>query len=281
MRLIVPPPPVLQPFIHDILIDHLGGGELHLPAKPQPQLIAYLQGGSAYLGGDGLRHPLPRVVVTGPCRLPHLTFPQPGTQYLMLTFRHGCFERFFDMPVDWLIDQYVGLDSVIGREVAMPLLDRLEQATQPMQWVQELTGWLFDAMCRRQGPMAWFPGLTLNDLIGRADALADRLNLSTRQLERRFKLAYGMPFRDFRRIARFGLGFAHLVTVPNDSLPARGMWARLAQDLGYFDQAHFDRDFRTFVGVSPSQFLRQRMTVNPGTQEVYRFSQQEVSALFL
>lgn len=33
-------------------------------------------------------------------------------------------------------------------------------------------------------------------------------------------------------------------------------WAALAQELGYYDQAHFGRDFRALVGQSPSEYAR-------------------------
>ena len=33
-------------------------------------------------------------------------------------------------------------------------------------------------------------------------------------------------------------------------------WTTLAQELGYYDQAHFGRDFRALVGQSPSEYAR-------------------------
>jgi AraC-like DNA-binding protein len=33
-------------------------------------------------------------------------------------------------------------------------------------------------------------------------------------------------------------------------------WADLAQDLGYFDQAHFIADFRKLVGRTPGDYAR-------------------------
>ena len=32
----------------------------------------------------------------------------------------------------------------------------------------------------------------------------------------------------------------------------------LAQTLGYSDQAHFSKEFKSFCGMTPSQFLRSR-----------------------
>jgi AraC-like DNA-binding protein len=31
-------------------------------------------------------------------------------------------------------------------------------------------------------------------------------------------------------------------------------WAKLALDLGYFDQAHFIKDFKTIVGRTPAEY---------------------------
>ena len=34
-------------------------------------------------------------------------------------------------------------------------------------------------------------------------------------------------------------------------------WAALAQDLGYFDQAHFISDFRKLVGKTPGDYAQE------------------------
>jgi AraC-like DNA-binding protein len=37
-------------------------------------------------------------------------------------------------------------------------------------------------------------------------------------------------------------------------------WADIALSCGYFDQAHFNHDFRALAGLCPSAYLRDRMS---------------------
>ena len=84
------------------------------------------------------------------------------------------------------------------------------------------------------------------------DALAAVANLSGRQLERRFLIHVGIPPRLLASIFRFRRVFA---SIEQGAAPS-ARWTQAALSTGYFDQAHMNRDFKRFAGVSPQAFYR-------------------------
>src|SRR5262249_32611765 len=82
---------------------------------------------------------------------------------------------------------------------------------------------------------------------GRAEigALASDLGYSRRRLSARFSEEFGVPPKTFARILRFERAAALL------SRDDGTRFAEIAQDCGYYDQAHLNRDFREFAGTPP------------------------------
>lgn len=83
--------------------------------------------------------------------------------------------------------------------------------------------------------------------------LARSLEISRRQLERRFPATAGTSPKTAARVARFRQAVDALHARPSDSL------SRLAYRLGYADQAHMTREFKAFAGQSPGVYARQRV----------------------
>jgi AraC-like DNA-binding protein len=92
-----------------------------------------------------------------------------------------------------------------------------------------------------------------------ADAVA-LTGLSPRRLINLFRAQVGLTPKSYLRVRRLQAALRHL-----DNGPARG--AHLAAALGYFDQAHFVREFRAFTETSPTQYLRRRSWL-PGHLDV-------------
>ena len=79
-------------------------------------------------------------------------------------------------------------------------------------------------------------------------AVAHKVGWSSRQLERRFREAVGIPPKLFCRIQRFQRVFPVLEN-------GHAGWADAALRCGYYDQSHLIRDFRQFSGKPPQALL--------------------------
>lgn len=85
----------------------------------------------------------------------------------------------------------------------------------------------------------------------RIEELADACHTSVRQLQRTFQRVVGVSPKVFARTLRFEQAQRRLMFDPEADL------TQLAYRCGYFDQAHFIKEFRSFTGKTPSEYARQ------------------------
>jgi AraC-like DNA-binding protein len=91
--------------------------------------------------------------------------------------------------------------------------------------------------------------------INRVDELATQVGLGERALQRLFNDYVGVSPKWVIRRFRLHDAASRLAKDEDVNLTA------LAQDLGYADQAHFTRDFKSIVGRSPSDYRRSASSV--------------------
>jgi AraC-like DNA-binding protein len=180
---------------------------------------------------------------------------------------------FFHLSMDSLTDRTVPLDQVDSK-VASLVSDH----------VMGIRGWagLFDAMEWLIGSRVAEIAVPSNieqawDRLVRTggqtpiEGLASGAGCSHRHLIRQFRTRIGLPPKKAAMLLRFNRSInavtrSGLANPPNrpylegsaprsaDALGAH--WARIAAACGYFDQAHFIREFKAFAGATPSEFLR-------------------------
>ncbi len=95
-------------------------------------------------------------------------------------------------------------------------------------------------------------GRTLFDSHGldRVGALADSAGVSVRSLERGFRDEVGLSPKALARLIRFERCHDVLIQRPDVSL------TEFAFEMGFSDQAHFNREFRAFAHHTPGEFAR-------------------------
>jgi AraC-like DNA-binding protein len=92
------------------------------------------------------------------------------------------------------------------------------------------------------------------------EQLARELGCSRRHLAARFKEHVGLPPKTVARIQRFHRAVGRI--------QAGHAWTDVAHDCGYYDQPHFNRDFRALAGVSPTEFVASRLPGDLGIAQV-------------
>jgi AraC-like DNA-binding protein len=86
-------------------------------------------------------------------------------------------------------------------------------------------------------------------------ALCGQIGISQKHLSVLFRQVVGVTPKALARIYRFQ-------RVLQSIDPARAIdWAEIAQEARYYDQAHFNRDFAAFTGLSPTEYMRRRRQV--------------------
>jgi AraC-like DNA-binding protein len=161
-----------------------------------------------------------------------------------------------NQPLAAFANRMVELDDVWGRD-ARRLAARLEEATGWEQRfaildaeiaariararpVHDVLRWIIDRLMDTRGQI-------------RVDALVKGSGWSRRHLIARVRDEFGLTPKTLGRVLRLG----QAVEVLRQGGEAR--LAEVAADCGYYDQAHFNRDFREFTGMTPGVFLKSQL----------------------
>ena len=166
-------------------------------------------------------------------------------------FRPGAFRPLLGAPVATLTDRVVPLASVVGQHRADAYRDALLRCSSDHERVAVATA--FFAKLLPQPPEN---GALLSELVEAAasdrtvttvEALRARSGMHLRELQRWFREDVGISPKWM--IQRYRL---HEALVELERGP--GTIAEVAARLGYADQAHFARDFKALVGLTPQHY---------------------------
>ncbi|HXF60204.1 MAG TPA: helix-turn-helix domain-containing protein [Caldilineaceae bacterium] len=168
-------------------------------------------------------------------------------------FRPGAFYPFAKTPVCRLNDRTFPLEAFFNVESRA-----LEQAVlspdDPARMIQRMEEFLRGHLPARDEAVAeinrMVDAIMGNREITKVDDVAQQFAVSKRTLQRLFSRYVGVSPKWV--IKRYRLHEAA------DRLAAGATveWAKLAVSLGYFDQAHFIKDFKAMVGTTPADYAR-------------------------
>ena len=146
----------------------------------------------------------------------------------------------------------VDAQELTDREVRLTDLSATLRTLVHRHRLPDDPGWLNLIADRPADPLMLYASRWLaRHPAGRLHQLANQLDLSERQLHRRFLHSAGLSPKRFQRILRFQNLLQHMATAAN----SRATLCDLALAAGYADQAHMNRDCRKLADRTPQQLL--------------------------
>lgn len=168
-------------------------------------------------------------------------------------FRPGAFYPFLRSPVSSLTDVSISLSEVFGME-GEDLEEKILSAVGGREMVELSETFIRERLPKRDENVVLIDRVVdciiAEREIIRVDDLARQFNLSVRTLQRTFDRYVGVSPKWVIRRYRLQEAADRLSKDAGVDLP------NIAISLGYFDQAHFIKDFKALVGVPPAEYAR-------------------------
>lgn len=253
MKTSIPPCPQLRPYI-----DRYWGweGEYRLP-KLLPgtghELVFHYSPPYFRENNDTLC-PLPGAYLLTVRHSRHTLRPNGPVGIIAVRFRAGAFRHFCRQSVADLADNFVAPRHIWGQN-GDELTERVIARPGFEQRVAVLEAFLLKILSRHAKTDLWLDR-AIRDIYYRHGSLRLRekcrdWGVSSRQLQRKFRDAVGAGPKQFQLAARFQAVTKRLL------LDRQSDYLGVILANGYFDQAHFIKDFRRFAGETPSAFLQE------------------------
>lgn len=183
---------------------------------------------------------------------------------LSVTLRPGAASAVLGLPVGELKNTAVHLDD-IWRGEGTRLVERLRDApsdeTRRALLERALLGRVRDARSHeRRRAIHAAQLLTAQGGNLRMRAVAEAVGLGERRLQQLFHEHVGLSPRVFGRLARLQALLRALRARP------AARWGELAQQLGFYDQAHLANEFRSLSGLTPTAYLAHSVSDSSKTE---------------
>ena len=260
-----------------VLVVELDDHEVLLPATLCPSIMLFASGGATLNQDDRSELAVEKFFLRGPMMTPSLVRYAPKTLTVSVCFRPGMLQQAMGIKVAGMTGTALNFHDLVDQDKVNRFLLEIDNQTDIQQIVAVFQDFLLTILDHRpQSGLGaaflaahkkiFFPLLELTEYFG----------IGERQLERRVRDNFGVTLRDVRRIVRFGFSLPHII---KPGL-AWGDLTQIAQDTGYYDQAHMHREYVELAGIPPDQ-LRQKIASQDQSFWIYRMLGEDFVKAFI
>ncbi len=178
-----------------------------------------------------------------------------NSEMLVVNFQMGKAFPFICEPMQNLTNHVVDAELVLSQEI-LDIRNRLQDVdtiAQKFSLLEEaLIGKFQSAMV--ENPFVEYVISSLTSVPNQQSlkSIAEKVGYSQKHLIDIFKRHVGVAPKDFLKVIRFQK------TITEIEARHQINWSAIALDCGFYDQSHFNADFKIFSGYTPRQYLSQK-----------------------
>jgi AraC-like DNA-binding protein len=244
------PTDTLKPFIKAFMIIESEDGMVNRVLPDTSIVMAFRYKGMTFAGTDGKTR-LPASAVSGLTKSVRFFDYAKETATLLVEFNEGGATAFSDEPLHELFGLHVSLDNLIPRRKLEDIEEQLAEAKNNSQRISIVERFMLAELKEFRSDQLILDAVQkikfANGDIRIKDLVTD-LSVSPDPFEKRFRQTIGTSPKQFAKTVRLRnliSSYSHTHNLTDAALVA-----------GYFDQAHFIRDFKPFTGQTPGDFFK-------------------------
>jgi AraC-like DNA-binding protein len=193
----------------------------------------------------------PYFIIAGQLTKPIFLTPTGRSSVFGIKFKPTGIWKLFDCAMAPLTNRTENLNSVLGKQVET-LCEHMAHAKNHFEKITVIENYLLEKI------RASSDTDLLDTLIGEIQTshgqvtisdLATKHKIAGRTMERLFQERVGLSAKQFARLNRF----AHIFKLVQQPALTKAEATYLS---GYFDQAHFNKEFREFAGENPEAYFK-------------------------
>lgn len=245
------PSDILKPFVRAFLIIESEDGTNNKVLPDTSLVMAFRLKGTTIYSENGSQHNIPASVVTGIRKSSRIISYSKDSATLLVQFNELGAATFLKEPLHELFDQSISLDHFLSKQKIDETEYRLAEAETNLKRISVIEQFLCSELKETRSTLLIGNAVQRIKLAKgniRIRDLVTSLNISEDPFEKQFRRVVGTSPKQFASIIRF----KNLI---QNFLPGQNLTA-VAYDAGYFDQAHFIKDFRSFTGQTPHNFFK-------------------------
>jgi AraC-like DNA-binding protein len=246
-----PPSIHLRPFIKAYRVIESRGELLNRVLPDTCFALAFRFKGEISYVNNTHKTKLPQVTLSGLRKSVRLINYASDSSALIVSFKDTGISAFLKEPLHELFEQSTSANNFFPAQEISVIEERLASAQNNATRIALVDDFMLTKLLYRKGDALVSEAIAriyANSGLVKIHDLANGLAISRDALEKKFRRATGATPKQFSSIIRMRTVISNKSTASS--------FLDMALENGFYDQAHFNKEFRLFTGQTPTEFFR-------------------------